>query len=167
MGARQRPCILTLEHVHVDRGRRYVLRLTRVIAAVRRVRVRHDQVALGAVDVNDQAPVRVEVDHPVQVVPEHEQGSLRGALQTAHQSQAAAAHYVQVRRAEYFGSGLCRTQKSRPIRRGRVETGVFFYSPPPPNFSLFFFLTVVFTTSPLVQTPTERFTIPRSHRAIQ
>lgn len=73
-------CILTLKHVHVDRRWGYVLRLTRVIAAVRRVCVRHDEIAFRAVDVYDQAPVRVEVDHPVQMVPEHEQRSLRGPL---------------------------------------------------------------------------------------
>lgn len=100
-------CVLTLKHVHVDRGRRYVLRLARVIAAVRCVRVRHDEVALRAVYVHDQPPVRVEIDHPIGMVPEHEQRRLGGPLQPAYQSEAAAAHYVQVRCAEDLRSSLC------------------------------------------------------------
>jgi len=60
----------------VNRGRRYVLWLTCVIAAVRRVCVRHNQVALRAVDVHDQAPICVEIDHPIGMIPEHEQRGL-------------------------------------------------------------------------------------------
>lgn len=70
----------------MDCGRRNILRFARVVATVRRVRVRHDQVALGAVDVHDETTVRIVVDHPVGVVPEHEERRLRGPLQPAHQS---------------------------------------------------------------------------------
>lgn len=99
--------ILTLKHVHVYSGRWYVLRLARVIAAVRCVRVRHDEVAFRAVDVHDESPVSVEINHPIGMVPEHEQRSLGGSLQPAYQSEAAAAHYVQVWCTEDLRSGLC------------------------------------------------------------
>lgn len=61
----------------MNRGRRYVLWLTCVIAAVRRICVRHNQVAFRAIDVHDQAPIRVKIDHPIGMVPEHEQRGLR------------------------------------------------------------------------------------------
>lgn len=97
----------------MDGGRRYILRLARVIPAVRRVRVRHDEVALRAVYVHDQSPIRVEIDHPVGMVPEHEERSLSGPLQSAHKSQAAATHYVQIRSSEYLGFCFCRSHNSK------------------------------------------------------
>lgn len=116
----------------MNRGRRRPLGRARVVTALRRVGIRHDQVALRAVDVHYQPSVRVVIDHPVEMVPEYELRCLRGSHQPAHQSQTTAAHYIQVRRAEDFRFHLCdanpttvterRKDKMKKTKTKRIRT---------------------------------------------